>query len=184
MTRLRAAWRARWAWPWTVADLAERAGWCWSDLCSWALDRPGASAGGRRLWQTRRRSTCARGQDVARLGVCYCGRVGPDSPSERRRRGARAHRRGLVDAATFAVSAVLIAAVVTAVVDAAAAGPASSGVVHVPCSLVEVDDRTGCTWQVDIPDGAPLVVLDSAPGDQPGAARRAELLADARGDIR
>lgn len=91
-------------WPWRVADYAERAGWCWADVCSWAVDRTsptysaddGQPCGNRRLRGTRRASVCARSEDVARYGLCYCGGVGRFSPGEERRLRARARRRPFV----------------------------------------------------------------------------------------
>lgn len=64
----------------------------------------------------------------------------------------------------LALSAVLVGAVVTAVVDAAAAGPpvGRSGVVHVECDPLTADRPALCRWPARIAPGV-RVVLDPAP---------------------
>jgi hypothetical protein len=90
MTRRSRLWWFRLPWPWKVADVLNRLGWCWSDLVDWALahDRrhPEWPIDEKRLAWVGRKSVCARraaDPSVTNTGRCYCGQAGPDAERER-----------------------------------------------------------------------------------------------------
>jgi hypothetical protein len=130
--------RATARWPWKVAELGERYGWCWSDLASWAVDRTYPHRRGEDtigLLGTARKSTCRADDDTVRTGRCYCGIVGPvDHDAEQRRDGSAVPLVTLLVLAFACAVCVLLLFVVAGMLGAAdaAATPVGTGCVAPP----------------------------------------------------
>jgi hypothetical protein len=179
-------------WPWQVAELGSRAGWCWSDLCSWALDRVSSTGrrdpNRRRLWHTARQSTCRADEDTRRTGGCYCGMVGPVDYDAEPADGDRDYAVLLLIFALLLTLGILAAAFIAAGVlggdrtstprTYAAAQP--STLPTVPCRPILVDGEIGCRWAS--PDGFPFVA-GPAPSWGAGAELVARQILDSRNGV-